>query len=75
MQKEERQAIRENAKAKHKGNIDAAIADYLGFEYEFKKAHGIPPGCEGSFGAIRDEVERYEKADAEKSEPPVVTGG
>ena len=57
MTKEERKSIRANAQKKYKGDVDAAIAEFLGCQAEYAAAGGVPSGYDGSFHGIRSELE------------------
>lgn len=62
----ERKEIRDLAKAKHKGNLDAAICDWLGLSVEFKAAgNEVPNGNAGAVFNIKDELEKLADSDAE----------
>lgn len=58
-----------NAAAKKSGDLDAAIAEFLGCELEFKQADNkVPAGFEGAFHNIRFEVEQWNDVDAKTRE-------
>lgn len=67
MTPKERNEIRDLAAGKHKGNVDAAVCDWLGLGAEFKAAKGVPEGNAGAVYNIKDELEKYEDLDAEES--------
>ena len=66
MTPKERNEIRELADKKHKGNLDAAVCDWLGLGSEYKSAKGVPNGNAAAVFNIKDELEKYEESDAER---------
>ena len=75
MTPKERNEIRELAAKKHKGNLDAAVCDWLGVSAEYK-AFGIkvPHGNAGAVFNIKDELARHEESDAEEATPAANKG-
>ena len=75
MTPKERNEIRELAAKKHKGNINAAVCDWLGVSAEYKASgNKVPHGNAGAVYNIKDELERYEESDAEQAKPEVADG-
>jgi hypothetical protein len=75
MTPKERNEIRELADKKHKGNLDAAVCDWLGLGSEYKSAKGVPNGNAGAVFNIKDELEKYADVDAEESKAVAAAGG
>ena len=76
MTPKERIEIRELAAKKHKGNINAAVCEWLGVATEYKASgNKVPHGNAGAVYNIKDELERYEESDAEESTPAVTNKG
>lgn len=72
----ERNTIRDLAAGKYKGNLDAAICDWLGLSLEFKHNGGkVPNGNAGAVYNIKDELEKYAEADAEDVKAAAAAAG
>ena len=70
MTPKERNEIRDLAAKKHKGNINAAVCEWLGVSAGYKASGSkVPHGNAGAVFNIKDELERYEEADAEEIKP------
>ena len=75
MTPKERNEIRELAAKKHKGNINAAVCEWLGVAAEYKASgNKVPHGNAGAVYNIKDELERYEESDAEDAQPVSIEG-
>ena len=70
MTPKERNEIRDLAAKKHKGNINAAVCEWLGVSAEYKASgNKVPHGNAGAVFNIKDELERYEESDTEEIKP------
>jgi hypothetical protein len=76
MTPKERNEIRELAAKKHRGDINAAVCEWLGVAAEYKASgNKVPHGNAGAVFNIKDELEKYEEQDAEESTPAVTSKG
>jgi hypothetical protein len=70
MTPKERKEVRELAAKKHKGNLDAAVCDWLGVSSQFRASgNKVPHGNAGAVFNIKDELEKYEEVDTEEAKP------
>jgi len=76
MTPQERNKIRELAAGKHKGNLDAAVCDWLGLSLEFKHNGGkVPNGNAGAVYNIKDELDKYAESDADEAKAAAAAAG
>ena len=70
MTPKERNEIRDIAAKKHKGNLDAAVCEWLGVAGEYKAlGNKVPDGNTGAVFNVKDELKKYEEADTEEITP------